>query len=234
MRAFLGKDGLHNHNMSELAINIDEKEKRLTVATHGEDAPIDVHGAKATAFARFIHMGDPKSVEHSVLKLEKADQGGGVVKQLFKACVPLYDKLGMKHISVCANVDGGAYAWAKYGFEYFDANEKKQHAQQIKQAIFTHTKGKKLTEDSQEELAAIQKVLADKGNSKTVWHLSDLQTPALDEQFRSTIGRTFKKKGNFMKLLFLGGDVKGSRWAGKLSLDSKSPARARLSKYVGL
>lgn len=234
LRAFLGTTGLHNHNMSQLAINLDETGKKISVATHGEEDSIDVHGARATALSRFIHMGDPKYVEHSLLKLESSDQGGGVVKKMYKACVPLYDKLGLKHITLCANIDGGAYAWAKYGFEYFDATERKNHLQEIKQAIFTQTKGKKLTADAQDELDSITKVIESKGTGKTVWSLADMQTPALDQQFKSTISKTFKKNGNFMKLLFLGKDGKGSRWSGKMGLEAKSPSRARLAKYVGL
>lgn len=58
-----------------------------------------------------------KVVEHELLLIGKKEQGHGKSKKLLAGQVALYQKLGFAHVTTEANVDRGAYAWAKYGFK---------------------------------------------------------------------------------------------------------------------
>ena len=59
---------------------------------------------------------DTKTVEHSYWFMQSGVQDKGLGKTMFTNMLNIYDHLGLKSISIGANIDVGGYAWAKYGF----------------------------------------------------------------------------------------------------------------------
>ena len=56
------------------------------------------------------------TVEHESLILPNDRQAAGLGKQLLASQVSTYKKMGLKAVNLTANINVGAYAWAKYGF----------------------------------------------------------------------------------------------------------------------
>ncbi len=56
------------------------------------------------------------SVDHAYFQLPRNVQGGGAAKQVLAGQMETYKQLGIKEITLHANIDVGSYAWAKYGF----------------------------------------------------------------------------------------------------------------------
>ena len=80
------------------------------------EAKFSFTGDDGTEFTRTFSMDSQGlHVHHDIF--ESASKGDGIAKQLFAGSVPLYDKIGVKSISTLANIDIGAYSWARYGFE---------------------------------------------------------------------------------------------------------------------
>lgn len=57
-----------------------------------------------------------RSVEHDLFHLREAYQGKGLAKQYLSKVIDQYKKLGVTEVHTFANIDRGAYAWARYGF----------------------------------------------------------------------------------------------------------------------
>jgi hypothetical protein len=55
-------------------------------------------------------------VDPSNAQLNTLVEGGGKAKALFEGSLDIYDNVGMKSISVYANINVGGFAWARYGF----------------------------------------------------------------------------------------------------------------------
>jgi hypothetical protein len=66
---------------------------------------------------RFHKNGETgeKSVYHAFFRAGKT--GEGSAKALFRNSMKLYDRIGVKKITVTANIDVGGYAWGRFGFE---------------------------------------------------------------------------------------------------------------------
>lgn len=55
-------------------------------------------------------------VQHNVLDIDGKYQGKGLSKEIIKAFYKQYDKIGVRYISVEADMNVGGYTWARYGF----------------------------------------------------------------------------------------------------------------------
>lgn len=65
-------------------------------------------------------------VHHDFFAVDEKNQGAGVGTALLKSSFDTYEKIGVKTVELDANIDVGAYAWAKFGFkpdvpEHFNA-----------------------------------------------------------------------------------------------------------------
>ena len=213
----VGKDSLNDTNRKNVRCSIGDSHMSLEVAGTGAE----IHGTKINMFQRTFNFatGD---VHHDYLKLHSDTQGGGMVKTLFKKCLPLYDKMGMKSASVYGALEGGAYTWSKYGFMHGTDSSSKQFASQVKEKLakfmgtgtqqysgrkipaldnlspFPHATlknedGTPKMVDPSKEIALIKKI-CNNPNDKTNWHLVDLPTPALDQLCREHLNQTFPVK----------------------------------------
>ena len=101
---------------------------------------------------------DKLYVVHDKFELNEADQGKGTAKKVLGDSYELYKRLGVDEIEVGANMQAGAYAWARFGFT---AKQPKNLAADVK-AVVT------------ERLTAEQ---ADDVRSILTWHGSDPKLP---------------------------------------------------------
>lgn len=228
-RAFLGPKGLNDTNMYHIFLSVDAVNKKISFSSTGDG--LTVHGAKVKDYEREVDIGN-HGVQHSRLEIIDAKQGSGVVKDLFKSCIPLYEKMGLSHITLYANLDRGAYAWGKYGFKYHDEGNhanKERHQREIthRLGLFkAHKLGADLSTEAKKECDAITKVLKSKKDD-SVWALTDMKTPHLDKAYAALVKKD-SDKSNFVKLL-----MKKTNWPGVMDIQKGSPSRARLDQYLG-
>jgi hypothetical protein len=73
--------------------------------------------ADGTRITRLFRRNDSGSltVSHSYFKAGRTGQGSG--KHLFRVSMGIYKALGVKHVTVYANIDVGGYAWARFGYQ---------------------------------------------------------------------------------------------------------------------
>lgn len=60
--------------------------------------------------------GTASQIQISYLKLPEGEQGAGVGKNILAKYLDLSDHIGAERLGLSANIDMGAYAWARYGF----------------------------------------------------------------------------------------------------------------------
>ena len=83
-----------------------------------------ISGSGITLDRRFFDNGNGLECHHSLFTLRNDLQGKGISKDLFRELYTEYKRMGIRYITVDANIDVGGYTWAKYGFyaaERFDA-----------------------------------------------------------------------------------------------------------------
>ena len=222
LRAFFGRDGLTNTNLSQLQLHINSKDKKISFGATGDN--LTVHGKQVTDYQRNLDLKHGFAT-HSTLQLATAAQGGGTVKKVFKDCIKLYDKIGVSAVVVYANIDRGAYSWGKYGYKYAGAETQSNHQKSIMAALKTVTAKTELSPKAKEEKAAIEKVLKNK-KPEAIWALVDMKTPELDKAFKGKISKD-SDKSSFIKML-----TKDTSWSGQLDLQKGSPSRNRIEQYI--
>jgi predicted GNAT family acetyltransferase len=65
---------------------------------------------------KFSKTKDGIIVEHSFLKIPAKFQGQGIAKEIMRESLREYVNMDLRTIYLYAALDGGGYAWAKYGF----------------------------------------------------------------------------------------------------------------------
>jgi hypothetical protein len=71
----------------------------------------------------YLKEGKLDGVYHSLFSIPNKLQGKNLAKELFTSLLDQYKAMGLKEITVTANIDIGGYAWANYGFEAKDKSE---------------------------------------------------------------------------------------------------------------
>lgn len=74
-------------------------------------------------FRTFFRDEGELIVSHDFFRLPAAHCGFGIAKQALLICLQQYLNMGVQKIKVHAALDGGGYAWARYGFTIADKNE---------------------------------------------------------------------------------------------------------------
>lgn len=75
------------------------------------------YDGKPVNLVRSFYVRDKQQwVEHELFSIPEALQGKGMSKEVLSSFYKVYDKAGINHISIHANIDVGGYAWGKYGF----------------------------------------------------------------------------------------------------------------------
>lgn len=110
----------YDNKLIEAQVHIDEESGNLALSGTGT-----LYGSKVQYCERQINMG-AKAIDHTYLKLAEGEEGAGTVKKMFAEAIPFYKKSGFEQISVHANLEAGAYAWGRYGFQADDPQDFKR------------------------------------------------------------------------------------------------------------
>lgn len=192
LEALFGKDDLHK-NPGKILIHV-------VPPQHGSEVSIMAHngsyayGSKLPKGIARTFSYDNDTVYHGILALDNNSQAGGVIKKMYKEILPEYQKAGFSKIKLTANMEMGAYAWAKYGFK---ASNPRECVTTFKDGLDTlvnsHKKsGGALSPHANKELDGINELLEKHRDDPSISHiLSDLKTPHLDAELDKTMKTTF-------------------------------------------
>lgn len=146
------------------------------------------------------------SVYHAYLVIPEAQRKAG--KSILKNQIDTYRKLGLKSVGVTANIDVGAYAWAKYGYiptqDSWNGLREQLSRTMTQRGI-----------DNPE----IKEILANR-DPKSIWKLVDSKATMQAGGETTTIAKN----------LLTGG--RAPSWKGKLDLSNKDSMK-RFDEYVG-
>lgn len=119
---FIGfKDDAMNA-LAKYGIHVDKWECRI----YGDDSFLFSFFDKSGTFKmtrEFNERFDGIEVHHDLFKLAKEYQGKGISKELFRLLYKRYQQMGVRYITVTANIDVGGYTWARYGFKASNQRE---------------------------------------------------------------------------------------------------------------
>lgn len=160
-----------------------------------------------------------KVVTHDMLILGEKGKGGA--KKLFTGWLAAYKEAGFKEIRLNANINLGAYAWAKYGFK---AREPKAFSDMVMQQLERAS----LLPDNPEEKAewdGLKELLKkNEFNPMVTQILADAKTPHLD--------KGMQKLHRDPKTTYLKKLLHDTSWKGYLDLDDKDSVK-RMEAYLG-
>lgn len=220
-KAMLGEGGGTPENLRKTSLSIHPWEHKLTFELMNGK----VHGASVQWLKRDFHF-DTGDVHHSFLRVGQAEQGAGVTRKLFKESLALYKDMGMKSISLTANLDLGGYAWARYGFKTTAPSLFKSYVDHRMGQFMTDRDDKHpLTPEAVTEFRALKALLREHINSDDLPRLfTEAQTPHLDAIVRKTPG-TLRNPRFATKMLH------HHSWSGYIKFNDKEAMR-RMEAYV--
>ena len=76
---------------------------------------LDENGNMVGEYTRILNMVD-REAESAYLNVNPGLQGKGIAKEVLRGNIDTYKKLDIGVVKTFANIDVGAYAWAKYGY----------------------------------------------------------------------------------------------------------------------
>lgn len=141
--------------IKEIGIDKDFDVDNCTITTHkhSQDWDFEIRSSKTARSSRygydipvftlerkFYHRTDGLEVHHEYFQLADRVQRQGISKKLFPKLYEEYKKLGVRYITVQANLDVGGYTWAEYGFY---ANNRYQ----AENAVHGNSKALKIIDD---------------------------------------------------------------------------------------
>jgi hypothetical protein len=153
-------------------------------------------------------LGGPNSaVSHSYFQVPSGNQGENQGKKLFAASMDFYEKIGIKKITVHANIDIGSYAWARYRFVPNDA----RHFGVIKTAVGRFRLAQTWLRDFPEFKRAIEGA-----DPKGAWVIAD----HISDQIRA--GKMTREEN----------PMKNLHWYGHIDMTNAAHVR-KVREYVG-
>jgi len=180
-------------------------------------------GDRATVMRQFTwKRGEGWSVYHDFFELTGGIQGAGIAKQVIGRQMSLYQRMGVKKITVYAALDRGGYAWARYGFLPADVDEWRRIKGRLRYAIDNMNEAvidPEVTGTTWAKVkAALEKIL-ESDNPETLWQISDLRMPTTHMDKND-------KPMSLGKVL-----LSGESWHGELKLSS-TKQMARFQAFV--
>lgn len=122
----LGDVGTSPVNLGNVVASISVKGDQKVI---GSGFTFNLSGGDITQMTRnFTRTKDGLEVYHAYLAIDKKAQGGGFGRSIMRGSLGVYDKLGIKKLSVTANIDIGGYTWARFGFGAVDIDDFRQNA----------------------------------------------------------------------------------------------------------
>lgn len=172
-------------------------------------------------FSKNLKTGE-LCIHHASFEVESESQNKGIAKKYLSRHFAMYKKMGVKRVSLTANCDVGAYAWAKYGFT--PTLESWKTLQDSMNDRFFRNSLVDISNPELKDLASeeLRKICKD-NNPKAIWNLANLTMPAMSKRQYSSI----KFNTTLGKAMLLGYD-----WDGQIDLDDKE-AMDKFNAYVG-
>jgi len=186
----------------------------------------------------FFHDEDGKlCASHEVFCLNDADQGKDFAKKFMRNSMQEYRRMGVSSVFLTANLDVGAYAWAKYGFL-----PKKNDWNQLRDSrylgMFSMDKRLSLVKGqlSESEYKHVQSLLENK-DPRTIFQVSDLtiqidlakvRKPQILPDHRHYANAFGHRKGSISLGKFL---LLAQEWEGHFDL-SDSECNNRFHTYI--
>jgi hypothetical protein len=196
-----------------------------------------VHGSRVEWVERTLHP-DMQAIDHTYLKMAKGEDNKGTARALFRKSVPLYKRMGLKAITVHANLEAGAYAWSKFGFAADNLSHVRQQVEQGWASILRHTNAgipkedrKPLSKDATDEMNGLRDILASNDRHMAL-KLASFPTPNLDAHF----GHVFdvakdSRIPKDVKMTFIKTAMSGKDWDGTLRFDDPTSSQ-QLDMYL--
>jgi hypothetical protein len=152
-------------------------------------------------------VGDKVVVKHELFSLKESAQGAGLAKDLLSKSLDLYEKMGVSHINLDANVNVGGYAWARYGALPSSAKEVKRiNGKMADRLSAYYFQDETLPLEDQDALKELISLVKDSDDPKMLWLVAD---------------------SKFGKNALLGED-----WEGRFDL-ADPDVMSRLNSYIG-
>jgi hypothetical protein len=228
VQAFLG-DANQDFNRATLRAKTEYGQATINFEAY----QVKVHGAQSSLIERTLNFTTGE-VHHDYLRLNREDEGSGATRKHFAAVIPLYKKMGMKEITLSANLELGAYAWARYGFKTPTPRAFKETVEgQMNDAVL----GKKLSPEETAEFKGLKALLRENINSHSLPKLfTDANTPHLDAMARR--GQIFPRvpgagtqEAQLKRQRFAKSMLYNKTWGGFLKLDD-SESMSRMNDYL--
>jgi hypothetical protein len=207
--------------------------KNATVTAHASQLSIKFDnggsGDEKLSVERQIYLPEngEKYAYHAYYHMPKGQQGEGVGKAFFRDALKEYDRLGITRVKVSAGLDGGKYAWARYGFIPSPERAKimsKQASDALKNSPEIE---KQLTSAQKSMLNHIFKEM--KKDPQMVWELADTRYMIKRNVYDSNFGKVVMKEEPVSRFLLNQVD----QWDGNIDLTLGSDTRKRLEGYIG-
>lgn len=101
----------------ELGIYDDEIFRYVKYTQDKNELYVKFSGGGVTVARSFYHNGKDLGVYHNLFSIKENLQGRGTSRAVLGAFLEQYENMGVKEITLQANLEVGAYAWAQYGFK---------------------------------------------------------------------------------------------------------------------
>jgi 4a-hydroxytetrahydrobiopterin dehydratase len=184
----------------------------MTVDVGSYSVKYQYEGEDGTRIAYTLLRDDDNKlvVHHDFFELPDAQQGKGIAKEVLRSNFAEYDRLGVDHVELLADIDSGKYAWARFG--YVPASDKV--ASKLYNELAARVKTSGAPADLELELAAEAK--KPHPNPELLWKVADSK-----DGFKLLAG---KKSNDWQAVL----DLKNERQTDRLAkyLVSKPKKRA--------
>lgn len=126
---------LPNFDPVDLINRLDQISEKYSVTWKNREFDFDINTMGEQSFLHFVNSGrfegrpislnrrfylkdgKPFGVYHQLFEIPLKLQGKHFAKEMFAELLDAYKKMGLKEITVTANINVGGYAWANYGFE---------------------------------------------------------------------------------------------------------------------
>ncbi|MDE7466126.1 MAG: hypothetical protein K2M59_06860 [Muribaculaceae bacterium] len=185
-------------------INFKRKVDKITRSYGIEDLVLDIRrigphgftfsleGAGIDIRREFKLRKGELTVYHSRFELPKQLQGKGMSKAVFRELYTEYERMGVKRITVHANLDVGGYTWSRYGFCAVDKKEAIKAVPYDSEAIkiiMEYYKKNDLSEDKPFPMNLISDKLGKDALLNSSWEgVLDLQDLERVAKFKSYLG----------------------------------------------
>lgn len=115
-------DAMESLLLQDIPLNLADSMELVIRAGRTFDCIGSVGGKQSFLYRRTICVDEQGRlyIHHNDFEIWAEYQGNGYARKLLQNQINFYDAIGANYITMAANIDVGAYAWARYGFYLTD------------------------------------------------------------------------------------------------------------------